>query len=215
MKADGFKYYEYVLVYIDNILAVSGNPKAIMDYLESKYMLKKDSIKEPDSYLGTKIFKWCINGVKDEEKLQWVMLAEGYLKLVLKDVEATLDEVGKKLPSKASTPFIQLDYKLELDNTPKIDPSHAMYFQGLIGILRWCIELRHMDIIMEVTKLSNFLVSPREGHLEQAFHILAYLKKHLHSSLVFDDTEPNLSGFHFTKMQLGSAVSGSKRTNLK
>ena len=69
MKVDGFKYYEYVLVYIDDILAVSGNPKAIMDYLESKYMLKKDSIKEPDSYLGTKVFKWYINRVKDEEKL--------------------------------------------------------------------------------------------------------------------------------------------------
>ena len=69
MKADRFKYYEYILVYVDDILAVSGNPKVIMDYLESKYMLKKDSIKEPDSYLGTKIFKWHIDGVKDEEKL--------------------------------------------------------------------------------------------------------------------------------------------------
>ena len=105
MKADGFKYYEYVLVYVDDILAVSGNPKVIMDYLESKYTLKKDSIKELDSYLGAKIFKWCIDGVKDEEKLQWAMSAEGYLKLVLKDVEATLDEAGKKLPSKASMPF--------------------------------------------------------------------------------------------------------------
>ena len=40
-----------------------------MDYLESKYKLKKDLIKEPDSYLGTKVFKWHIDGVKDEEKL--------------------------------------------------------------------------------------------------------------------------------------------------
>ena len=69
MKVDGFKYYEYVLVYVDDILAVSRNPKVIMDYLESKYMLKKDLIKEPDSYLGAKVFKWYIDGVKDEEKL--------------------------------------------------------------------------------------------------------------------------------------------------
>jgi hypothetical protein len=52
---------------------------------------------------------------------------------------------------------------------------------------------------MEVTKLSSFLVNPREGHLEQAFHILAYLTKHLCSLLVFDETEPDLSGFHFMK----------------
>jgi hypothetical protein len=38
------------------------------------------------------------------------MLAEGYLKLVLKDVEVTLDEVGKKLLSKALMPFTQTDY---------------------------------------------------------------------------------------------------------
>jgi hypothetical protein len=45
-------YYKYAFVYVDNILAVSGDLKAIMDYLESKYMLKKDSVKELDSYLG-------------------------------------------------------------------------------------------------------------------------------------------------------------------
>ena len=127
------------------------------------------------------------------------MSAVGYLKFVLKDVEATLGDVGKKLPSKALMPFTQIDYKLELDDTTKLNRSCTTYFQGLIGILRWCIKLRCMDIITEVTKLSSFLVSPREGHLEQAFHILAYLKKHLHSSLVFDDTEPDLSDFHFKK----------------
>ena len=67
-----------------------------------------------------------------------------------------------------------------------------------------------MDIITEVTKLSSFLVSPREGHLEQAFHILAYLKKHLRSSLVFDDTEPDLSGFHFKKCDWEAQYLGAK-----
>ena len=103
-----------------------------------------------------------------------------------------------------------MDYKPELDDTPELDPSRATYFQGLIGILRWCIKLGCMDIIMEVMKLSSFLVSPREGHLEQAFHILAYLKKHLHSSLVFDDTEPDLSGFHFKKCDWEAQYPGAK-----
>ena len=54
MKADRFKYYEYVLVYIDDILAVYGNPKVIMDYLESKYMLKNwTHILAPRSLNGT------------------------------------------------------------------------------------------------------------------------------------------------------------------
>jgi hypothetical protein len=36
----------------------------------------------------------------------------------------------------------------------------------------------------------RFVVSPREGHLQQVFHLFAYLKHHKRSKMVFDDTEP-------------------------
>jgi hypothetical protein len=38
--------------------------------------------------------------------------------------------------------------------------------------------------------LSCYIVLPREGHLQQVFHLFAYLKHHKHSRMVFDDTEP-------------------------
>ena len=131
----------------------------------------------------------------------------------MKDVEATLSEAGKQLPAKASSPFSRNDYRPELDDTPELDSTRATYFQGLIGILRWCIELGRVDIITEVTMLSSYLANPREGHLDQAFHIMAYLKKHLRSSLVFDDTEPDLSGFQFKKCDWQEFYPGSKGTN--
>jgi len=34
---------------------------------------------------------------------------------------------------------------------------------------------------------------PREGHLQQLFHIFAYLKHHTRSKMVFDDTEPTFN----------------------
>jgi hypothetical protein len=74
---------------------------------------------------------------------------------------------------------------------------HITNYQRLISILWWCIKLGKVDIITEVTMLSSFLVNPRKGPFEQAFHIMTYL--HLHTSLVFDDMEPDLSGFHFKK----------------
>ena len=40
-RPDGFQYWEYVLVYSDDILAVSHEPMKIMDYLASKYTLKE------------------------------------------------------------------------------------------------------------------------------------------------------------------------------
>jgi hypothetical protein len=47
--------------------------------------------------------------------------------------------------------------------------------------------------------LASFLVQPRVGHLDQALHLFAYLKKHKKSTMVFDDNYANLSNFHFTK----------------
>ena len=38
-------------------------------------------------------------------------------------------------------------------------------FQQLIGVLRWSIELGRIDIMTEVSCLSQHLFSPREGHL--------------------------------------------------
>ena len=46
--------------------------------------------------------------------------------------------------------------------------------------------------------LSHYVVSLREGHLQQVFHLFAYLKHHKRSKMVFDDTEPvfDESSFH-------------------
>jgi N-acyl-L-homoserine lactone synthetase len=51
-------------------------------------------------------------------------------------------------------------------------------YQLLIGILRWAVELGHVDIITEVSMLlSSHLALPREGHLGAVFYIFAYTKK--------------------------------------
>jgi hypothetical protein len=54
-KPDGTPYWEYVLLYVDDTLAVSQDPQAIMDHLASRYTLKKGSVKEPMEYLGAEI----------------------------------------------------------------------------------------------------------------------------------------------------------------
>jgi hypothetical protein len=78
-----------------------------------------------------------------------------------------------------------------------LGPDQATYFAGLIGVLCWCIELGRIDIIVEVSLLSRFLACPREGHMQQAFHVSGYLKKHAQSWMVFDVTEPAIDQSHF------------------
>jgi hypothetical protein len=45
------------------------------------------------------------------------------------------------------------------------------------------------DILVAVSMLSCYLVLPSEGHLQQVFHLFAYLKHCKRSRMVFDYTE--------------------------
>ena len=51
------------------------------------------------------------------------------------------------------------------------------------------IELGRIDIAYEVSCLSQYLVYPRVGHLNQALHIIKYLDIHRENFLSFDPTQ--------------------------
>jgi hypothetical protein len=139
-KPDGFKYWEYVLVYSDNILVVSHDPKRTMDFLESKYTLKNGTVAEPTTYLGAEAKKWRIEGSDDPTKIRWAMLSEIYIKSAIADVETELAKIDKQLPLKASTP-LKPGYRPELDQSPELDARRITYYQSLIGVLCWMCEL--------------------------------------------------------------------------
>jgi hypothetical protein len=66
-------------------------------------------------------------------------------------------------------------------------------------------ELGRVDILVDVSKLSR--------HLEQVFHIFAYLKHHLKSRMVFDDHEmihdmTNFMQCDWSEFYLGAAETG-------
>jgi len=100
-------------------------------------------------------------------------------------VELELQKMGKVLRGKPNTPM-QTNYRPELDVTPILGPDQANYYQSLIGVLRWAVELGRIDIHIDVSLLSSHLAQPRVGHLNQALHIFSYLKHHINSHLVFD-----------------------------
>ena len=47
-----------------------------MDYLASKYALKKGSVKEPDAYLGAEVNAWKTDGVDNLTKVRWSMSSD-------------------------------------------------------------------------------------------------------------------------------------------
>ena len=80
-------------------------------------------------------------------------------------------------------------YRPELDVSPELMPRDSAYYQSLIGILWWIVELGRIDICLEVSMMSSHLVMPRKGHLDQVLHIFAYLRKYHNTELVYDPSD--------------------------
>ena len=119
---------------------------------------------------------------------QYVQASVKITEKYLRDLHA-IGDTRYRLPKRARTPM-QTSYRPELDVTPDLSCKYASYFQSLIGVLRWIVELGRVDICLECSILSSHLALPREGHLDQALHIVAYLKSHHNAELVFDPTYP-------------------------
>jgi hypothetical protein len=89
------------------------------------------------------------------------------------------------------------NYRPELDFSLELEGSQVNYYQGLIGVLRWIVELGHIDITVHVSLLSCYMASPHEGHLQQVYHIFSNLKQFNYSKPIFDDVEPTFTDSYF------------------
>lgn len=72
--------------------------------------------------------------------------------------------------------------------SPECTPEEVTFYQNLIGILQWGVELRRIDINLEVALMLRHLAAPRKGHLTEVLHIFRYLKKYSRSKIVFEET---------------------------
>ncbi len=187
-KNTGEKYYEYILCYVDDILCISHDARRPpMEEIQSTLKFKKNKIEEPEFYLGAKLEKKKLNG----KAPVWTMSSTEYVKASIKNVEEQLQKEGKKLPTKAPT-LMASNYYPEMDSSPELDSPGITTFQGLIGILRWAVEIGRVDMLTEISMLSSYQAAPRQGHLNQLYHIFAYLKKKPKLTLYFDPQEPHI-----------------------
>jgi hypothetical protein len=78
------------------------------------------------------------------------MSSTNYVKQAVANVEKDLNEVGKCLSTKITSPMSS-SYRPELDVSPVLDAERANYFQSQIGVLRWAVEIGRIDIMCEVS----------------------------------------------------------------
>ena len=201
---DGSKLWEYVLLYVDDCLIISSRAELTLRNEIGKYFeLKEESIGPPSIYLGGQMRQVELdNGVT-----AWAFGSAQYVKAAVSNVKDYLVNRGKVLPARAKTP-LSSGYRPEIDVTDELGPEEASYYQSLIGILRWMVELGRVDICCEVSMMSSHLALPRVGHLEQLFHMFGYLDKHHNAEMVFDPTEPSIDDSQFERKDWSNSVYG-------
>ena len=78
------------------------------------------------------------------------------MKEAVRNVKRYLAKSGMKLKRKAGSP-ITPNYSPEIDSSEELNGVESTYYQSLIGILRWMVEMGRIDISTEVSMLSSYV----------------------------------------------------------
>ena len=176
------------------MLCISANPRITMNGIKRNFKLKGDKAEEPTMYLGAGVSKIT----NEAEDICWEMLLEKYCRAAVQNIEDDLKKVNRALSSKWYTPLSQ-NYRPELDVTSELKPAGVQRYQELIGILRLAVELGRVDILYKVSRMSLHLALPREGHLEETYHIFEYLKIKPKLRIMFDCSDPAIPANRFKR----------------
>ena len=151
--------------------------------------MQPNSIAPLNIYLGFKVKKMRLPNIVEA----WTFSSIHYVQEAVSNVDKFLQDLdGSMLYTNTNAPLSNY-YRPGLHISPELDGADGYFYQSLIGIFRWMVELNRIDILCEVSMMSSHLALPREGRLAQVFHIFAYLKKHHNSALVFDPSYPDVN----------------------
>ncbi len=150
---DNVHYYAYILCYVDNILCIHHDPMSVMNEVNKYLPLRLSSVGDPDIYLGAKLKQIQLpNGV-----IAWGLSPSKYNFQAVRNCQLHLIEklAGRySIPARVNSPF-PIDYDPSTDLSNFLDPDCSSFYQHLIGVMRWMVELGCIDIATEVSMLSS------------------------------------------------------------
>ncbi len=117
--------------------------------------LKPSSVGDPGIYLGAKLHQTHLKN----SIWAWGVSPSKYVAQAVKNCEQhLLKKLGNcyQLPSKADNPF-PMDYCPEMDISNPLDPECSSFYQHLIGVMWWMVELGCVDIATKISLLSTTL----------------------------------------------------------
>ena len=134
-KYNGTEYYEYILLYVDDCLSISENPKEEVLQLDKFFNMQPISIASPNIYLVIKVKKMRLLDMVDS----WTFSLSQYVQEAVSNVDKFLQDIdGYMLSMNINTPLSN-GYRPELDSSLELDVAYGDYYQSLIGILWWML----------------------------------------------------------------------------
>ena len=115
IKPNSEEFYEYVLMYVDKILAISIDPTEILKSMEGKTVkYKNGKIAPPEMYLGERLKRKIIN-----VNMCWTITSYEYLISAVQTIKDSITQNPCKMPKTADTPMTK-SFLPELDGTEEL-----------------------------------------------------------------------------------------------
>ena len=86
--SDNFEHYGYILLYIDDVLAIGDDPNEVLQNIDKNFGLKPGSISNPNIYLGTNINPMRM----DNGLVTWSLVPLQYIQEAVKNTEQYVKE---------------------------------------------------------------------------------------------------------------------------
>ena len=187
MKKKG-DHYEYIGVYIDDLIVVSKDPMAILDQLKEPvgpYNLK--GVGTPEYYLGGDVVIRYVDDVIDYLETN----ARTYIKRICDKLELLMEWKFRNYSSPE-----EHDYHPEVDESPFLEGDLVSKYRMMVGSLNWLVTLGRYDVHHAASTLARHMMMPREGHLQAMRRVFCYLKYHPKFAIKYDTDEPDISGYN-------------------
>ena len=157
--------YEYIAIYVDDLLIASEEPQTIIQDLKNKFMLKIKQDGPLEYHLG------CDYKLGKDETL---------VAQPTKYINKILDSYKKIFPNKnfinAKSPFEKNDHP-KLDYSELCNEEQITKYMSMIRQLLWAITPDRYDILAQVMSMSRLRLAPKVGHLERMKRLYGYLVK--------------------------------------
>ena len=178
-KAKCATKYEYVAMYVDDLLITCSCTSEFIHTLKRKHNLKIKGDGPSKYHLG------CEYHLDPDSTL--VALPKKYISKILDSFHQMFP--GERLPQVKST--LDKNDHPELDNSDLASDDLITKFMGMVGQLQWAVTLGRYDILGHVMSMSRFRPAPKVGHIERMKRIYGYLSRTKHYALRFRTDEPN------------------------